>query len=51
MVKVTQIFERAFNYYKIAADLDDSITFTNLGYLYKNGQGVIQNDNEAFKYY
>jgi tetratricopeptide (TPR) repeat protein len=37
--------------YKKAAEQDNAIAQNNLGFMYRNGKGVLQDDKEAVKWY
>ena len=38
-------------YYQKSADLEYSLAFTNIGYLYETGEGVEQDYSKAIEYY
>ena len=41
----------AIQYYKAAAELGDSLAYSNLAYLYETGEGVEQDIAEAIRLY
>ena len=48
---VEQNYKIAKYYYKMAAKLNNSNSFYNLGYLYYNGYGVKESIKKAIKYF
>ena len=48
---VEQDYQKAFNWYRKAAEAGDTIAQSNLGYMYYQGQGVEQDYEKAFIWY
>jgi len=49
--EVSHDYNKALKYYKMGCDNNDLPSCTNLGNMYFNGRGVIQNHPIAYKYY
>lgn len=50
-INVEQSYEKAFKYYKIAADLNSEEACNYVGLFYQDGIGIEKNYDEAFKYF
>lgn len=44
-------YQKALEYYRQAAELNDADGLSSLGYMYANGWGVEQDNKTALKYY
>ena len=50
-IYVDQDYKKAFEYYKLSADLGNYIAQYNLGYMYRDGNGVDKDYKKAVEYY
>ncbi len=48
---VEEDWSKAFEYYKMAADLEEPTGMNNVGFFYENGMGVEQDYEKALEYY